>query len=74
MRRCQMIQPNKLFAKKLELENAWNRQFLENGGYVTVEMAAIQDQLKVVVRQLKEDSVRYAHVNLHNGENHSFAG
>jgi hypothetical protein len=37
-------------------------------------MAAIQDQLKVVVRQLKEDSVRYAHVNLHNGENHSFAG
>lgn len=69
-----MLQPNKLFAKKLELENSWNRKFLENGGYVTVEMADIQDKLKTVVRQLKEDSVRYAHVNLKNGENHSFAG
>ena len=69
-----MIQPNELFAKKLELENKWNRMFLENGGYVTVEMAAIQDNLKVVVRQLKEDSVRYAQVNLLNGENHLFAG
>jgi hypothetical protein len=68
------LQPNKLFAKKLELENSWNRKFLENGGYVTVEMASIQDQLKTVVRQLKEDSVRYAHINLKNGENHSFAG
>jgi len=69
-----MLQPNKLFAKKLELENNWNRKFLENGGYVTVEMASIQDQLKTVVRQLKEDSVRYANVNMKNGENHSFAG
>ena len=69
-----MIQPNELFAKKLELENKWNRMFLENGGYVTVEMAAIQDKLKVVVRQLKEDSVRYAQINLLNGENHLFAG
>ena len=69
-----MLQPNKLFAKKLELENNWNRKFLENGGYVTVEMASIQDQLKTVVRQLKEDSVRYAHVNLKDGENHQFAG
>ena len=69
-----MIQPNELFAKKLELENKWNRMFLENGGYVTVEMAAIQDKLKVVVRQLKEDSVRYAQINLNNGENHLFAG
>lgn len=69
-----VLQPNKLFAKKLELENSWNRKFLENGGYVTVEMADIQDKLKTVVRQLKEDSVRYAHVNLKNGENHSFAG
>ena len=73
MRRCRMIQPNKLFAKKLELENAWNRQFLENGGYVTVEMAAIQDNLKVVVRQLKEDSVRFQNLNMLNGENHLFA-
>lgn len=69
-----MLQPNQLFAKKLELENSWNRKFLENGGYVTVEMASIQDQLKTVVRQLKEDSVRYANVNLKNGENHQFAG
>lgn len=69
-----MIQPNELFAKKLELENKWNRMFLENGGYVTVEMAAIQDSLKVVIRQLKEDSVRYAQLNLNNGENHLFAG
>jgi len=69
-----MLQPNKLFAKKLELENKWNRAFLENGGYVTVEMASIQDQLKTVVRQLKEDSVRYANVNMKNGKNHSFAG
>jgi len=37
-------------------------------------MASIQDQLKTVVRQLKEDSVRYANVNMKNGENHSFAG
>lgn len=69
-----MLQPNKLFAQKLELENSWNRKFLENGGYVTVEMASIQDRLKTVVRQLKEDSVRYAHVNIKNGENHTFAG
>jgi len=68
-----MLQPNKLFAKKLELENRWNRAFLDNGGYVTVEMATIQDELKVVVRQLKEDSVRYAQINLNNGENHLFA-
>ena len=68
-----MLQPNKLFAKKLELENRWNRAFLDNGGYVTVEMATIQEELKVVVRQLKEDSVRYAQINLNNGENHLFA-
>jgi len=36
-------------------------------------MATIQDELKVVVRQLKEDSVRYAQINLNNGENHLFA-
>lgn len=69
-----MLQPNKLFAQKLELENSWNRKFLENGGYVTVEMASIQDKLKTVVRKLKEDSVRYAQVNIKNGENHTFAG
>lgn len=68
-----MIQPNKLFAKKLELENKWNRAFLDNGGYVTVEMAAIQDELKTVVRQLKEDSVRFQNLNMLNGENHLFA-
>ena len=68
-----MLQPNKLFAKKLDLENRWNRAFLDNGGYVTVEMATIQEELKVVVRQLKEDSVRYAQINLNNGENHLFA-
>jgi len=37
-------------------------------------MASIQDQLKTVVRQLKEDSVRYANLNMKNGENHQFAG
>lgn len=68
-----MIQPNKLFAKKLELENKWNRAFLDNGGYVTVEMAAIQDELKTVIRQLKEDSVRFQNLNMLNGENHLFA-
>ena len=68
-----MIQPNKLFAKKLELENKWNRAFLDNGGYVTVEMATIQDELKTVVRQLKEDSIRFQNLNMLNGENHLFA-
>jgi len=36
-------------------------------------MAAIQDELKVVVRQLKEDSVRYQNLNMLNGENHLYA-
>ena len=63
-----------LFAKKIQLESRWNEMFLENEGKVTIEMSALGDEIKKVIRSILKAQEAEAYKNSKDLEIHLYAG